>query len=306
MSVLPESIREGVGEALDEIEAGCSVTATAPVRGGCINNGVRISTSDGGQYFLKWNPAAPQGMFKAEVAGLDALHAARSLRVPRSIALRDEAGSDSWLLMEYIPKAPRAPDTDLRLGIGLARIHDAGGITPPGLGERRWGWDRDNWIGSLAQRNTPSTSWAAFWRSERIEPQLALARSAGQLRDQVFDRLVGVIEGALKGVDRPALLHGDLWSGNTYVTEGGEPVLIDPAVFRGDGEVDLAMADLFGGFGLAFFDAYADVRVISPEYQAFRRDLYQLYYLMVHVNLFGASYAAAARGAATRVVYELG
>ena len=305
MSVLPESIREGIGEALDEMRAGCSVTAAAPVRGGCINNGVRISTSDGGQYFLKWNPTAPHGMFTAEVAGLDALHAARSLRVPRSIALRDEGSSDSWLLMEYIPKAPHASDSDLRLGIGLAAVHDAGGIAPLGLGEKRWGWDRDNWIGSLAQRNTPSTSWAEFWRSERIEPQLALARSAGQLGDQVFDRLVEVIEVALGGVDRLALLHGDLWSGNTYVTEGGEPVLIDPAVFRGDGEVDLAMADLFGGFGRSFFDAYADVRVISHEYHAFRKDLYQLYYLMVHVNLFGASYAAAG-GAATRVVYELG
>ena len=116
-----------------------------------------------------------------------------------------------------------------------------------------------------------------------------------------MDELLDAIDPALDDVDTPSLVHGDLWSGNTYADVSGRPVLIDPAVYLGDGEVDLAMTELFGGFGTRFYDAYHDVRSISDAYHAYRRDLYQLYYLLVHVELFGAGYVAATAAAARAV-----
>lgn len=120
-----------------------------------------------------------------------------------------------------------------------------------------------------------------------------------------MDRLLGAITLALDDVDTPALVHGDLWSGNAFADPSGRPVLIDPAVYLGDGEVDLAMTELFGGFGTRFYDAYHDVRSISEAYHAYRRDLYQLYYLLVHVNLFGGAYVAGSLRAAERVLGAL-
>ncbi len=118
------------------------------------------------------------------------------------------------------------------------------------------------------------------------------------MEDPVFDQVLEVIPHALDDVERPGLLHGDLWGGNWYASEDGLPVLIDPAVYRGHGEVDLAMSELFGGFEPGFYAAYDERHGISAAYRAYRRDLYQLYYLLVHVNLFGASYVAACLGAA--------
>lgn len=319
-----------------------SVTALS---GGCINNGARITTDRGTSYFLKWNARAPAGMFTAEAEGLRALAAAATgdrgpcLRVPRVLACEDRAEQPGWLLLEHIAKGRSSRDSDERLGHGLAAIHrspvgppgaggadvsnmgdmgdtgvtgDTGDPGDPGSSEagdggaRRFGWSRDNWIGSLPQANTPAGSWAVFWRDQRIAPQLRMARERGFLHDARLDDMLDVIPAALAGVDRPELLHGDLWGGNAYVDTEGAPVLIDPAVYLGDGEVDLAMTELFGGFGDAFYGAYNDRKPISDAYGAYRRDLYQLYYLLVHVNLFGGSYEAGARRAAEVVVAEWG
>jgi fructosamine-3-kinase len=165
-----------------------------------------------------------------------------------------------------------------------------------------FGHVEDNWIGSLPQSNRTHNSWADFWAAERIGPQLERARKAGACSDAVFDHLLTAVPDAVAGVHAPALLHGDLWSGNVFPSAQGRPVLIDPAVYRGDGEVDLAMTELFGGFDRRFYDAYAEVRPISDAYESHRRALYQLYYLLVHVNLFGGGYEAGARAAASRVV----
>jgi protein-ribulosamine 3-kinase len=137
-------------------------------------------------------------------------------------------------------------------------------------------------------------------------PQLQLARSKGFLVHDTMDRLVDVIPDALADVETGGLLHGDLWSGNAYATEAGTPVIGDPAVFRGHGEVDLAMTELFGGFGQRFYEAYNAILPISREYEAFRRDLYQLYYLLVHLNLFGGSYESSSLAAASRTLTALG
>jgi fructosamine-3-kinase len=294
---LPRDVREQVEEALERHRLGRRIEAVRAVGGGCINNGARIETDLGRAFFIKWNRGAPSGMFEAEAEGLEALAAAQSLRVPTPIAWASDAETP-WLLTEYV--VPGSPSVEVlaALGRGLAQLHAT-------TCEGRYGWNRDNWIGSLDQSNEPSESWATFWRSRRIEPQLALARHRGRARESVFDDLLDVIALALNDVDLPELLHGDLWGGNWFASADGVPVVIDPAVYRGHGEVDLAMSELFGGFGPSFYAAYDEVHGVSQAYEAYRRDLYQLYYLLVHVNLFGGAYEAGSLRAARNVLGQL-
>ncbi len=297
---LPPPVRDGVEAALRALGKPGRIREVTAVSGGCINHGARLDVDGGATFFLKWNPSAPPGMFEAESDGLTALRAADSLRAPLPVARGGGAGVPAWLLMEHV--APGAPGGDfhVRLGRGLAEVHRS-------AGNDRVGWHHDNWIGSLPQRNTPSGSWAAFWRDERIAPQLERARQGGYLRGSAgdaLDDLVEAIPAALADVDSvaPALLHGDLWNGNVYPDSSGGPVIIDPAVYRGHSEVDLAMTELFGGFGDAFYAAYDEAAGIDPAYHAYRRDLYQLYYLLVHVNLFGSGYEAGTVSAAKKVL----
>jgi fructosamine-3-kinase len=299
MTRLPASIRESVELHASAAGLGSHIESVQPVAGGCINHGCRVLLDGDSSLFVKWNPRAPAGMFESEADGLRALRGAAvdtgaELAVPTALA-HGRTAEGGWLALEYLPPGRSAPSTDVLLGRALALLH---GAAP----ESTFGWHRDNWIGTLPQSNTPHPDWATFWRDRRIRPQLDAVRQRDLCTDPVFDR----VSLAIPNMERPAcLLHGDLWSGNAFVTSGGTPALIDPAVYRGDGEVDLAMTQLFGGFGSGFYDAYAEVRGIDPGYHAFRRDLYQLYYLLVHVSLFGHSYEAQARAAAGRVAATL-
>ena len=303
---LPPRIAEPVRRAVEEHLFGHAIVRVTEVGGGCINHGASLDTDAGHRLFLKWNDAAPTGMFDAEADGLHALAAADAVRVPRPVAWSDaeangsgaQPTSSSWLLMEYVAPERGSAASDERLGVGLAALH-----TPRGAAG--FGWRRDNWIGSLPQANDTSDGWGDFWRDRRILPQLERARARGHLSDAALDRVLDLCPDALSDVEQGELVHGDLWSGNWFAAEGGEPVLVDPAVYRGHGEVDLAMTELFGGFGSRFYDAYRDARGISGAYEAYRRDLYQLYYLLVHVNLFGGTYAAGTLRAARRVTAAL-
>ncbi|NNF13510.1 MAG: phosphotransferase [Gemmatimonadetes bacterium] len=317
---LPGSVREEVTVAIQRLDGeDGSIRAVTPVGGGCINHGVRVDTVTGRTYFLKWNAAAPSQMFAAEEDGLHALRAAAEAidetvrpRVPLPLARSADATSTTggaWLLTEWLPPGPDSGEADKGLGRGLALLHGIGATTPrplPDTADGIFGWERDNWIGSLPQGNAPTDSWPDFWRDRRILPQLQLARGNGFFRGGLMDRLVDAIPKALETTEEASLLHGDLWSGNSYVTDDGRAALVDPAVYRGDSQVDLAMTELFGGFGASFYRAYDDERPITEEYRSHRRALYQLYYLLVHVNLFGASYEAGCRGAADTVLAAVG
>ncbi|HEX2092388.1 MAG TPA: fructosamine kinase family protein, partial [Longimicrobiaceae bacterium] len=159
----------------------------------------------------------------------------------------------------------------------------------------------DNFIGPLPQPNAPAAGWAEFWRDRRLEPQLRRARDAGHSPgppadwERLFARLPGLLAPAER--DGSSLLHGDLWSGNVVAGAGGEPWLVDPAAYRGHREVDLAMAGLFGGFSARFHAAYAEAWPLLPGYPEGRRAVYQLYYLLVHVVLFGGGYVERTRAA---------
>jgi fructosamine-3-kinase len=295
---LPGVVHEEVLQALRDLELGLCIDSVTAVAGGCINHGARIDTSAGTSFFLKWNRSAPAGMFDAEADGLLALTAASTLRVPQPLRCARTPDGIGWLLMEYVAPGAHGPEMARSLGNGLAAMHAR---VPSG----GYGWERDNWIGSLAQCNDSSASWGDFWRARRIGPQLELARRSGRARDPVFDSVLDLIPEALGDITAPQLVHGDLWGGNWFASDRGEAVLIDPAVYRGHGEVDLAMSELFGGFGPAFYDGYCEVTPLAEAYAAYRRDLYQLYYLLVHVNLFGAGYEARSLAAARAVVAEL-
>jgi fructosamine-3-kinase len=290
--MLPDAVRDGLARQVG------AVRSVAPVGGGCISETYRVET-DGGRVFVKHHPGAPPGMCAAEADGLRALRAAAgdSLRIPAVVATDESGGDAAWLALEWLEPGPRGRGFGERLGRGLAALHRAemsGG----------WGWEAPNYIGSLPQENAPTASWAEFWRDRRLLPQLRMAMDAG--RDTgpraEWDRLLGRLPGLLADAedDGPSLLHGDLWGGNV-LSASGEPALIDPAVYRGHREADLAMTELFGGFGVDFHAAYHEAWPLLPGYRETRRGIYQLYYLLVHVTLFGGGYTGQALATLRRI-----
>jgi fructosamine-3-kinase len=311
---LPDAVARGVDAVLAQEGGGDPITDVRGVGGGCINPAARVVTAGGRAFFVKWNDGAPARMFQVEAGGLRALAAPGTLRIPEVMGLGGGGvpGDPGWLLLEFVTAGPPGRDYAERLGRGLALLHREGVMAAaevPGAGAgASWGWGEDNFIGSLPQANGTCRRWEDFWRERRILPQLEAARDSGFFRGRdgdVLDRLVDAMGPALEAAesDGPSLLHGDLWGGNVYADAEGHPVLIDPAVHRGHREVDLAMSELFGGFPRGFREAYESVWPLQAGYDAVRRPLYQLYYLLVHVNLFGAGYVgrtvSAARSALT-------
>ncbi len=296
---LPGALREGVEAALSSRSArNVEILGAEPVTGGCIHQTACVSTNLQDDFFLKWAPGSLSDVFAAEADGLSALSASTDLTVPEVIGYSHAGEKPAWLLLEYVPRGTPAGDYAERLGEALAVLHEPG--------EGLYGWHRANYIGSLPQANTPMDDWPGFWWSQRLEPQLALAADNGRLTG--LDREWATLESRLPKLLRDAaedgrsILHGDLWSGNVYPGPDGGPVLVDPAVYRGHREVDLAMTELFGGFPRAFYTSYDDHRPVTSGYEDVRRHVYQLYPLLVHVNLFGGAYVDGTAGALRRVL----
>jgi fructosamine-3-kinase len=265
---------------------GSAVRSSRPVSGGDINSAHEMTLADGRIVFVKSNSVADPTMFAAEARGLAWLAQAGALRVPKVLAV-----GETFLVLERLSAGRRRSDFDERLGRDLAALHR--------FGAAEFGLDHDNFIGRLPQSNTPAASWPEFYRARRLEPQLRLARDTGlcsSVMARGFDRLFAVLDDRVGPAEPPARLHGDLWSGNVIGDEKGVACLIDPAVYGGHREVDLAMMRLFGGFGHHVFAAYEEAWPLSPDHEE-RVPLYQLYFLMVHVNMFGGPYVAQAERA---------
>jgi fructosamine-3-kinase len=259
-----------------------------PVGGGDINEAARIGTQQR-QYFVKWNAAPPPGFFEAEAHGLRLIREAGEVKVPIVIAQgRVPQSRTEFLVLDWIPTAAKGGDSAERLGRLLARQHLQR--------QPYYGLITDNYIGRLPQPNHPSESWIAFYRTQRLGGQRDLAALNGYLpshRSRLLDRLMNSLDRRIdEAACQPSLLHGDLWGGNWMADLNGDPVVIDPAVYYGDREADLAMTALFGGFPHRFYDAYAEVFPLLPGFQE-RQLLYQLYYLLCHLNLFGEGYGSS-------------
>ena len=264
---------------------GSAVVRSSTVTGGDIHAAHRVQLRDGRDVFVKTNAAPEPTMFSCEASGLAWLAQAAALRTPRVLAVSDGgAGEPAFLALEWIESGARGRAFDEALGRGLAQLHRA---TPPGFG-----LSADNYIATLPQANGPLPSWPRFYAERRLLPQLARAARSGLASAQLragIERVVERIDQLCGPAEPPARLHGDLWGGNALCDASGAPVLIDPAVYGGHREVDLAMMRLFGGFGPRCFDAYAEVHPFADGHHE-RVALYQLYPLLVHVNLFGGSY----------------
>jgi fructosamine-3-kinase len=276
---------------------GGSVKKTQRLSGGDINDAFELELVSGTRVFLKTNRRASPSMFPAEARGLDWLRAAGALRVPEVLAVSSgREGEPCFLVLELLRPAAPQPGFDERLGRGLAELHR--------FGAPRFGLDHDNFIGSLPQRNEPQATWAEFFWSQRLEPQLERAVASGQATSRLragFERLAKRLPSLVGPAEPPARLHGDLWGGNLHIDESGAPCLIDPAVYGGHREVDLAMMRLFGGFSETVFRAYAEAWPLAAGH-AERITLYQLYPLMVHVNLFGGGYVDSVERGLARYV----
>jgi fructosamine-3-kinase len=267
-----------------EVEAalGARVVRASAVTGGDINEAFRVDLGDGRRVFVKENERADRRMFAAEAQGLGFLQEARALRVPQVLA-----AGEKFLALEWIESGAPRSGFDEALGRGLAELHR--------FGAPAFGLDRENFIGRLPQPNEPAPSWARFYAERRLLTMTERAARAGLLPKPLvaeLEHLAKRMESVAGPEEPPARLHGDLWGGNLHVDEFGAPCLIDPAVYGGHREVDLAMMKLFGGFGARVFAAYQEAFPLTPGHEA-RVPLYQLYPLLVHVNLFGGSYVAS-------------
>lgn len=265
------------------------------VAGGCINQAYRL-TRGKSRYFVKLNRADRISMFEDEADGLKALAAAGVIRTPTTLG-HGVSGDKAYLLLEYIDLGGSG-DPALA-GRQLAELHRQTGT--------RFGWHRDNTLGSTPQPNTPNDSWAVFWQQYRLGHQLDLAahRGEGGKVQQLGRRLLEQVPELLDHDPLPSLLHGDLWSGNFAYDREGTPVIFDPAVYYGDRETDLAMSELFGGFPATFYNAYNETWPLPPGYPV-RKRLYNLYHILNHLNLFGGGYRQQALGLIEQLLAELG
>ena len=256
-----------------------------PVGGGDISSAWRVRADDH-HVFLKTGPASSYEMFLAEAEGLRELEKAEALRVPRVLGCV-VSGTESMLALEWVNFEPANTDAETRLGRLLAKQHR--------YREERFGWRRDNTIGSTPQVNTWSDDWVRFFGEHRLGHQLDLAARKGfdgSLQTDGRKLIDGLGRFFSDYWPEPSLLHGDLWGGN-WAVANGEPVIFDPAVYYGDREADIAMTMLFGGFGNAFYDAYEEAWPFEAGVRE-RLELYKLYHVLNHLNLFGSAYLSRA------------
>jgi fructosamine-3-kinase len=280
--MLPVPVRDRCRELL-----GRPIRQVTPLGGGDINQ-ARLLETGSGRYFLKMNTLAVSlDMFRTEAAGLKLIRETETIRSPNVLGC-EQVGNTAFLLLEFIESGRRSDGFWTNFGVSLAEMHRAP--------QPAFGLSFDNYIGSLPQANPEMERWPAFYQRARLAPQLQMALDTNRLdsRDRAqFDQLFQKLPDLLPG-EPPSLIHGDLWSGNFLAGPNEEGVLIDPAVCRAHREMDIAMSKLFGGFAPAFYEAYHAAYPLLSGWEE-RVPIYQLYYLLVHVNLFGGGYVGSVR-----------
>ncbi|MEN8445415.1 MAG: fructosamine kinase family protein, partial [Cyanobacteria bacterium J06555_13] len=269
-AMVAECISQVTGQAFE-------IQSQRSIGGGCINQAAAVTDGER-TFFVKVNQSSALPMFEAEFEGLKEMYESHTIRVPQPL-VTGVAESVSYIVTEYLALGGQGRAAAWqRMGQQLAAMHQV--VSPEGFG-----WHRDNTIGATPQLNGWGDDWAAFWRDRRLGPQFSMAHAKGghfPRRDELMSAIPKLLAGHKPA---PALLHGDLWSGNAAVTDDGEPVILDPATYYGDPEADLAMTELFGRFPEAFYQAYDAVSPIDAGYTQ-RKVLYNLYHILNHFNLF--------------------
>lgn len=282
-------IAQAIGHATGKEFA---IANTQSVSGGCINQGYRVSSSDA-VYFVKINTASQVEMFAAEALGVKQMSATQTITVPQPVCW-GTAGNSSYIVLQWLDFARGDDRSWTAMGHQLAALHREGT-------NENFGWSQNNTIGSTPQINTWMSNWADFFAQQRIGYQLKLAQRRGgsfpelnlvvdTVRDKLADRK-----------PQPALVHGDLWSGNAAIAADGSPVIFDPATYYGDRETDIAMTELFGGFPSAFYRGYNEAWQLDDGYQQ-RKNIYNLYHVLNHFNLFGGGYGNQARRIIEKII----
>lgn len=273
------------------------VASAHAVGGGDINSAYRIQGS-GKHFFIKLNRTDLLPMFEAEFDGLQEIAKTQTVSVPAPVVTGQTAGH-SFLVLENLEFGFSSQAASRMLGHQLARLHQQ--VQPC------FGWHRDNTIGSTPQINTQTGDWLAFWREQRLGFQLKLAQQKGYAErlQLAGERLLGTLDHFFEGYrPQPSLVHGDLWGGNSAVDKQGRPLIFDPACYYGDREADLAMTELFGGYSGDFYAAYQEVWPLEPGYKI-RKNLYNLYHILNHLNLFGGGYLRQAENMIGQLLSEV-
>ena len=269
-----------IAEHISQVQPKFKIASHRPVSGGCINQGYAVSDGER-TYFVKLNEDAKVEMFVAEALGLQEIAQTNTIRVPKPICW-GVAESSAYIVLEWLKLGAGTTNSWQEMGRNLAAMHR----TTSASG---FGWEQNNTIGSTPQINHWTTDWVEFYASRRLGYQFQLAkRKGGNFPQQ--EQLLASLPQLLSHPVQPSLVHGDLWGGNAACTEGGEPVIFDPATYYGDREVDIAMTELFGGFPAAFYHGYNEVFPLAPGYEQ-RKTLYNFYHILNHFNLFGGGYA---------------
>ncbi|MCA0132204.1 fructosamine kinase family protein [Winogradskyella alexanderae] len=265
-----------------------SIIDSRPLSGGDTSSVYKLDTENKTSFILKCGPVKISNeMFQAEVKGLHLIENTETIKTPK-VYDSGVHNDISYILMEYVTsKSPTKADFS-RLGLQLANLHKHSSAS--------FGLDYNNFIGRLKQQNNLTNSWIDFYGSQRLGIQFKLASNNGLLKDSEIpssELIKSYLETICQDI-KPTLLHGDLWNGNFLIATDGTPYLIDPSVYFGHAEIDIAMSKLFGGFDISFYNAYHIQNPITAHYQK-RLEIYQLYYLLVHLNMFGASYYSSVK-----------
>jgi len=289
--MIPDPLRDHLERYLDTAIKSC-----AAVTGGSIANGCRLETSDA-SYFLKYGGEEVAKTFPGEVAGLDVLRDACDALIVPDVEEMDTGNGEvpGFLLMEWINAGRQGRRFWEHFGRGLAEMHRTT--------HERYGFETANYIGRLPQTNEWNDDWPAFFRTQRLEPQVERAQTSGRWQnawDRDLDQVYLRLPERLPARPPASLLHGDLWKGNFMITATGDPALIDPATYYGHREADIAMTELFGGYDEMFYRAYKKAWPLEEGYET-RREIYNLYHLINHLNHFGRSYASSVQKMLRRI-----
>ena len=278
-----EKIKKRIEEKL-----GSKIKSFSSLSGGCISDAFKISTENGTSFFLKYNPSASNDMFFKEANGLRELDKSNAIKIPEVLSVDED-----YILLEFIASGNRKKNFFEDFGKSFAEMHK--------FKSDSFGFYENNYIGSNPQINIPDekekSDWTAFYLNKRILFQLQLAEKLGNSTDELrkgISKLENKIEDIIgHNSEKPSLLHGDLWAGNYMIDQNGNAVLIDPAAYYGHREADLGMTKLFGGFNSEFYKAYNESFPLEDGFD-YRENIYKLYHVLNHLNLFGGGYYSQA------------